>query len=255
MLLMYLNIPPHTCIHICVCAQLPIHSLGLWISCLSCNICSHCCLCVFILYLQIMNICIVSSNTLGSIWLSPNSSYCAQGIQYRLAEPWESIRDQLLCPCPSVGWNPEFISRLQKCSQWDLEGCCRTTTRIFSFSSIKYPLPATFGDSSLNLLDLGLTSVGACMLLYGMVFKSVPPCHILYAGISHRVSIVNWGRIYFDSHVHYGFIYIDWTKVGTDILGTDAVRGSGLAAEAYPLMSSTSFSIALWGTKIGKMWR
>lgn len=48
-----------------------------------------------------------------------------------------------------------------------------------------------------------------------------------------------------DSHAHYGFIYIYWAKAGTDVIGTDPVRGSGLAAEVYPLMSSTSFSIAL----------
>jgi len=45
--------------------------------------------------------------------------------------------------------------------------------------------------------------------------------------------------------MHCGFIYIYWAKVGTGILGAGAVRGAGVATEVYPLMSSTSFSIAL----------
>lgn len=108
--------------------------------------------------------------------------------------------------------------------------------------------------AQLPIHSLGLSghTVGACMLLYGVVFKSVPLPHILYANISHGVSVVNWGRIHIDSHAHSGFLYIYWAKVGTDIIGTDAVRGSGLAPEVHPLMSSTSFSIALWGTKPGK---
>lgn len=90
------------------------------------------------------------------------------------------------------------------------------------------------------------------MLSYDVVFQLMSLSHILYTNIFQRVSTVNWGRIYIDSHEDFGFIYIYWVKVGMDILGRDAVRCSGLAAEIYPLRSSTYFSVDLWGTKITK---
>lgn len=90
------------------------------------------------------------------------------------------------------------------------------------------------------------------MSSYDVAFQLVSLSHILSTNTFQRASTVNWGRIHTDSHEDFGFIYIYWVKVGMDILGRDAVRCSDLAAKGYPLTSSTSFSVALWGTKITK---
>lgn len=68
----------------------------------------------------------------------------------------------------------------------------------FRFSFL-HLTPSLLWRQLLSIMDCGLTSDGAHMLLYCMIFTLVPLLCILNTNISHGVRTVNWDRTYISS--------------------------------------------------------